>query len=149
MPNIATLLKAEIARVARKQLRGEVQELKKASAQHRSHIASLRRRIDELERQIKRAQKSAGRTQLEQSEQSSEGVQRRFSPARLAAQRRKLGLSAADFAALVGVSPLSIYNWEHGKTRPRQQQLEAIAAVRGIGKREALARLEVLRAAEG
>jgi len=38
-------------------------------------------------------------------------VQRRFSPARLAATRKKLGLSAADFGALIGVSGQSIYKW--------------------------------------
>jgi transcriptional regulator with XRE-family HTH domain len=42
----------------------------------------------------------------------------------------------------MGVSAQSIYNWETGKAVPRRQQLEAIAALRGIGKREALSRLE-------
>jgi transcriptional regulator with XRE-family HTH domain len=60
------------------------------------------------------------------------------------AQRERLGLSAADYAKLVGVSSLTIYNWEHGKTRPRAEQLAALVALRGIGKREALHRLELL-----
>ena len=34
--------------------------------------------------------------------------------------------------------------YRYGKARPRAKQLEAIAAVRGIGKREALRRLEAL-----
>jgi DNA-binding transcriptional regulator YiaG len=54
-------------------------------------------------------------------------------------------LSAADFATLLGVSGQSVYKWEHGESRPRARQLEAIAAVRGIGKREAAARLDKLR----
>jgi len=73
---------------------------------------------------------------------NSDERQLRFSPARLASQRQKLGLSAADFAKLIGVSSLSVYKWEKGQTRPRRAQLEAIASVRGIGKREALAKLE-------
>jgi DNA-binding transcriptional regulator YiaG len=60
------------------------------------------------------------------------------------AQRERLGLSAADYAKLVGVSSLTIYNWEQGKTRPRQEQLAALVAVRGIGKREAIKRLALL-----
>ena len=64
------------------------------------------------------------------------------------AQRERLGFSAADYAKLVGVSPVTIYNWEHGKSRPRKEQLAALAAVRGIGKREALAKLELLKAKE-
>ena len=66
----------------------------------------------------------------------------RFSAKRLAAQRKKLGLSAGDMGALIGVSPQTIYNWEAGKSRPRQQQLAAIAAIRGVGKREIKAKLE-------
>ena len=41
---------------------------------------------------------------------------------------------------------LTIYNWEKGKSKPRNQQLNAWANVRGIGKREALRRLELLDA---
>jgi len=42
---------------------------------------------------------------------------------------------------LLGVSAQSIYHWETGKTKPRQSQLAAIAAVRKMGKREAMAQL--------
>jgi DNA-binding transcriptional regulator YiaG len=40
----------------------------------------------------------------------------RFSARSVEAQRRKTGLSAADYAKLVGVSTLTIYNWEQGKS---------------------------------
>lgn len=73
---------------------------------------------------------------------------RRYSARSVAAQRKRLGLSAADYAKLVGVSELTIYNWESGKTRPRQEQFAALVAVRGIEKREALKRLELLREEE-
>ena len=45
-------------------------------------------------------------------------------------------------AKILGVSALSVYKWESGKTRPRARQIEAIASLRKMGKREALARLE-------
>jgi DNA-binding transcriptional regulator YiaG len=66
----------------------------------------------------------------------------RFSGKSLKAHRAKLQLSAADYAALVGVSPLTIYNWEKGKTKPQAQQIKAWAAIRHLGKREAWKRLE-------
>lgn len=147
MPNIAALLKDEIARIARKEARAQTAEFKKASAQYRAHIAALRRRIDDLERQVKRAGKPGAATVAAPAEDGDDGqsTARRFSATRLAAQRRKLGLSAADFAALIGVSGQSVYKWEHGEARPRARQLEAIAALRGIGKREAAARLAELQ----
>jgi len=59
---------------------------------------------------------------------------------------RRLGLSAEDFGKLVGVTPLTIYHWEHGKSRPRPPQFARLVAVRGIGKREAQRRLEAIEA---
>lgn len=146
MPNIAAVLKGEITRIARKEVRAQTEEIRKTSAQSRSTIAALRRRIDELERQLKRVGKGAGKAASaaapgEDAGESGETGRRRFSPTRLATQRAKLGLSAADFAALLGVSGQSVYKWEHGESRPRARQLEAIAALRGIGKREAAERL--------
>lgn len=147
MPNIAVVLKEEIARLARKEIRAETQEFRKASAQYRAHIAALRRRVDALERQVKRVGKAAGRAVVaaDDDDDQESGTPRRFSATRLAAQRRKLGLSAADFATLLGVSGQSIYKWEHGESRPRARQLEAIAALRGVGKREAAERLAKLQ----
>jgi DNA-binding transcriptional regulator YiaG len=142
MPNIAAVLKDEIARIARKEARAQTAEFKKASAQYRSNIAALRRRIEDLERQVKRASKTVARNgEAPADDDDDGGTARRFSATRLAAQRRKLGLSAADFAALLGVSGQSVYKWEHGEARPRARQLEAIATLRGVGKREAAARL--------
>jgi DNA-binding transcriptional regulator YiaG len=145
MPNIAAVFKAEIARIARKEVRTQTDEFRKASAQYRTHIAALRRRVDTLERQLKRASRSTGRAAANAGAESEADTHRRFSATRLAAQRRKLGLSAADFAALIGVSALSVYKWEQGKARPRAKQLEAIASVRGVGKREAAKRLAELQ----
>lgn len=145
MPNIASVLKAEISRVARKELRAETDSLKKATATYRREIAALKKRIAVLEKQVKRGPRAAPKRE----DQGWEGEERqlRFSATRLAAQRKRLGLSAADFARLLGVSALSVYNWEGGKTRPQRPQLEAIAAARKLGKREALARLEELNSA--
>lgn len=146
MPNIAAVLKDEIARIARKEVRAQTEDFRKASAQYRSHIAALRRRIDELERELKKVRKTSTRAAPATAEdEQGGGKQRRFSATRFASQRRKLGLSAADFGALLGVSGQSVYKWEHGEARPRARQLEAIAAVRGIGKREAAARLAAIQ----
>jgi DNA-binding XRE family transcriptional regulator len=148
MPNIASVLKSEIARVARKEVKGDMQELKKATAQYRSHIAALRRRITDLERDVKRLGRVASRPAPERAE-GGEGKDGRsglrFSAKGLAAQRKRLGLSAAAMAALLGVSGQSIYKWEEGKTRPRASQLPAIAVLRKMGKREANARLAALQ----
>jgi DNA-binding transcriptional regulator YiaG len=146
MPNIASLLKEEIARVARKQLRGETEALKKASSHYRSEIAQLKRRIQALEQQLKRVARgsSRGAPAAAAAEEGADGRQVRYSAKSLRSQRKRLGLSAAAMAQLIGVSALSVYKWESGNTRPRPKQIEAIAALRNIGRREAQKRLEEL-----
>jgi DNA-binding transcriptional regulator YiaG len=145
MPNIGSVLKSEIARVARKELRGETEALKKAVSQYRSQIAELKRRTQALEQQVNRLSKSSGRAApaaAREDKQEDAGPQVRFSAKSLASQRRRLGLSAAALARLLGVSALSIYKWESGNTRPRAKQIQAIAALRKMGRREAQQRLE-------
>ena len=144
MPNIAVILKNEISRIARKEVKAQTQDFRKASAQYRSQIAALRRRIDDLERQLRRARKTAVNAAPRNDPDDEDSPNLRFSAKRFAAQRQKLGLSAADFAALLGVTGQSVYKWELGKARPRAAQLAAIASLRGVGKREAAARLEAL-----
>jgi len=143
MPNIASLLKAEITRLARKELRAETASLQKASAQYRRDIAALKRQVALLERSLRAATK--GKAKTSPAEDASEpSASRRFRAAGFAAHRERLALSAAEMGRLVGVSGQTIYKWEQGKSRPRASQLDAIAAARSLGKREATARLEQL-----
>lgn len=153
MPNIAAVLRVEIARVARKEVRGEVESLKKSSAAQRSEIASLRKRVKELEKQLKaqgRATAPGGQLKappdaVAGSDEPEGGL--RFRAAGMAANRQRLGLSAADFGRLVGATGQSVYSWEQGKSKPRGKNLSAIASLRGIGKREAAQRLSALKPA--
>lgn len=150
MPNIASVLKSEIARLARKEVRAQTDPLKRVSAQYRSEIASLKREVKELQRQLRQVSRPTGRARSaapDAAEDGDGGPQLRFSAKRLAAQRQRLGLSAQAFGALVGVTGQSIYKWESGHARPRPAQLRAIAAVRTLGKREAQARLAAMQAA--
>jgi DNA-binding transcriptional regulator YiaG len=143
MPNIAVILKAEITRIARKEIRAEFQPIKKAGVAYRSEIAALKRRIQGLEQEVRRLSKSQiapGRTQTPEDATSL-----RFSAKGLASQRRRLGLSADDCGLLLGASGQSVYNWESGATKPRGQHLLAIAELRAMGKREATARLATKR----
>jgi hypothetical protein len=55
MPNIASVLKDEISRISRKEIRRETSSLKKSSTSYRSEIAALKRRVQELERGLRRA----------------------------------------------------------------------------------------------
>jgi len=142
MPNIASILKAEISRVARKEARTETQSLKKSSAQYRGEIAELKRRVQSLERLVGRLSKMNAAQSPVALSLEPKAVQR-FSAARMVALRKRLGLSAAEAGLLLGVSALTVYNWEKG-TKPRSAHLPAIAELRSLSKAQARKKLEPL-----
>ncbi len=147
MSNVASVLKDEIARVARKEIRRETAGLKKASAAYRSEIAALKKRALELERQLRQMGKKAAHPVPAAANEDSVSEGTRFSAKSMASQRRRLGLSAAECGLLIGASAQSIYNWEEGKARPRAQHLPAIYALRNLGRREANEILQTRNAA--
>lgn len=137
MSSLGTMLKGEITRLSRKEARVQVEPLRKANATYRRDIAALKRQVALLQRQVT----ALGRTRKDAAEQPAETRPMRFVAKGLRSLRARLGVSAAEFGQLVGASGQSIYNWESGKAVPRATQMAALANVRGLGKREAQARL--------
>lgn len=139
MANFSALLKGEITRLARKEVKAYVEPLRKANALQRQQLIALKREVAEL--------RKTGRTSRVKTAEVVEApgaTKSRFSAKGLKSARAKLGLSASDFGKLMGASGQSVYNWEAGKAVPRAAQREKLTALRGLGKREALRRLELL-----
>ena len=108
MPNLAGVLKDEIRRLARKEIKAEIAATRRATAQYRRDIAALKRWVLDQTKQItalERANRKAGKSRPE----GTAGAVR-FSPKWLQGHRERLELSAADYATLVGVSGQTIYN---------------------------------------
>jgi DNA-binding transcriptional regulator YiaG len=142
MTTLAVVLKDEIRRLARKEIRAQTGRTSKAVAQYRREIARLKRQHLAYEKKLAQLESQTRKVAALPPAAEDDGTgDTRFSARSVRAQRRRTGLSAADYAKLVGVSPLTIYNWEHNKSRPRQSQFKALLAIRGLGKREALAKL--------
>lgn len=134
MPNIAVILKEEIARVARREVRAEMEKLKKASSQYRAQITELKRQVATLQKEVARCAKANG--QAKPAAQEIEVNKIRWSPAKLKAHRVRLDLSADKFGKLFDVSGQTIYNWEGG-TRPGKEHMVVIAKLRTLSKRQA------------
>lgn len=139
MANFTSQLNPEISRITRKEIRAETEALKKASAQYRTDIAALRRRIAEQDLVIARLRK--GEPMVETGKTSEEGPLLRFRVDGFANLRKKLGLSAADMGKLLGVSLQTVYHWEKGQSKSRAGQMQRIVDVRKLGKRGAAERL--------
>lgn len=145
MPNLTSLLNEQIRRLSAREITAREKVIRRLTAQHRRDIAALKRQVSDLRKTVSFLEaceeKRVGSSAVSEVSEA-EGL--RFRADGLRSHRAKLGLSAQDYGALVGVSGLTIYAWEAGKTKPRQAQLGKIASARGLGKREALKRLELM-----
>jgi DNA-binding transcriptional regulator YiaG len=145
--NIVTALKDEVSRIARKEVRNETAQLKKAVARYRSDIADLKRRLAAAEQSLAKIRKSGGVPRPSTPASTPEGTAGiRFSAKGFRTLRERLDLSGPETAKLLRVSVQTIYNWEAGSSKPREPQLSAITVLRKAGKREVAARLAELTA---
>lgn len=160
MANLAGVLKEEIGRIARKEVRQQATETTKSMTRVEREVAALKKQIEDLQRKLasQRTQGAPRQTATGQAASkkttakpkadgaapagAKSSTRARFSSKTLKMERERLGLSADNYGKLVGFSGLSIYNWEQEKARPRESSIARLMAIRGIGKREAARRLE-------
>lgn len=148
MTAFSEAFRAEVLRMARKEIKGELGSMRKTVTAQRSEIAALKRDVKNLVSQVKALHKAAGR-QVDNGKAVAQDTDTparrkrrfRFDAQALAAKREQLGISQQAMAALLEASTLSVYKWESGKVTPRAAQLERIRVVLKMGKREALAKL--------
>ncbi|HOX38106.1 MAG TPA: helix-turn-helix transcriptional regulator [Candidatus Brocadiia bacterium] len=137
MGKIESVLKSEITRLSRR-------ETKTMMSKTIAEVRQLRKRVMNIEREL-RAVKSAaaaadrGRMAPQTAvvsapDDQSSGI--RLSPGLLRALRRRLNISQVELAKLVGVSVVAVGLWETGRSRPRQESKNRIAALRKLGRRD-------------
>jgi DNA-binding transcriptional regulator YiaG len=136
MGKIETVLKGEIARLARR-------ETKALIGKYVDELRRLQKRVASLERELRgvkaaRAQEQAKRkvTTAVATAASEKAATIRLSPRLIRSLRNRLGISQAELAKLVGVSAVAVGNWESGKSKPRDESKARIAALRSLGRRE-------------
>jgi DNA-binding transcriptional regulator YiaG len=139
MPNINAVVNEQIRRLARREITASTKTIKRATGHYRRDIAALKRQVAQLTKLVGTLQKQMPAPSPTLPAEVLQKARLRVSG--LKAHRARLGLSAKDYGKLMGVSGLTIYHWEAGKSKPRRSQLAKIVAVRGIGKREAMQRL--------
>ena len=148
MPNIATALRDEIKRLSRQQSRTQIDPTKKATAVHRRDIALLKRQVVLLQRQVKSLmRRPSGASSAPQA--NAPELKMRFVAKGVRSQRDRLGLSAEGLGKVLGVSAQSVYNWESGKARPREDQIAKLSHLRKLGKRQVIAFLAQQESTQG
>ena len=146
MPNVMSVLKSEISRLARKEAKSAVAPVHKASANYRGLIAGLRKQIDALQSEVATLRRAAPKA--ENALATAQEPQGRFwiTGKGVRALRKRLGLTQAQFGKLAGVSVPTVVNWEGSKGKAPIRLKAAIArlqSIRGMGKKQAA---EIFRA---
>lgn len=122
MPNLNAAINDHVQRLARRVITRQTKVTRRLTTQHRRDIAALKRQFAALERTVSFLQRQEKRRVAQApAPEEADGV--RFRADGLKSHRARLGLSAENFGKLVGVSGLTIYNWEAGKSKPRKAQL--------------------------
>jgi len=138
MPNVGLVLKEEITRLARKEIRAACDPLRKQVRSLRDKVKQQQAVVARLERALSKAaaESTDPRTSLYAPEQKDEKTRARATPASIRRHRLRLGLSQADLGELLGVSTNTVVRWEAGTSKPRAQHRAALIKLRGLGVRE-------------
>jgi DNA-binding transcriptional regulator YiaG len=147
MPNIAKVLKEEISRIGRKEAKAANRLIHHKEVRLAKAAVDLKRRVVELEKAMRLLQQRLAALEAVQPVSAATGQESKrewISGKGIRRLRKKLGLSQAAFAKLVGVSIISVYQWEKhaGMLKLRKATKAAVFGIRGIGAREAKRRLE-------
>lgn len=133
MSKVASVLKDEIARVARKEAKALVDPLKKQLSAQRGLLVDLRHQLAERTKQLKVVV-----SEMARSARSGDIASRRAGPASdystadIVSLRRQLKLTREGMAKQLKVSPQTIYNWERG-TSPKEKYWPRIAKLQAMG----------------
>ena len=137
MPNYASVLNEEIARIARKEIKAEVAPMTKRILELRKKVSVQAKQIADLESKLAKLEKELGIEELIPVTMSEEDVNKaRVSPQYIANVRSKYELSRNDMALLLDVNPNSIYLWETGRAVPRTDAKAKIIQLRDMGKKK-------------
>lgn len=129
-------LQSEITRLARKEIKKELEPIKRVNAAQRGYIADLRRDVSDLQKEVARLQRAASKSPVEIDDTKGFWI----SGKGVVSLRKRLGITQAELAVLADVSKQSIVKWEkvEGKIAFKTEDTaDAVRVVRSMSKTEA------------
>lgn len=145
MPNLSTAFRSEVTRLARKEMRAQLEALQRVGGEQRKQIGELKKAVVALQRQVRQLERAVDRQATAPTSKSDdEERDLRWRRAGFAAHRRRLDLTAAQMGRLLGCSARTIAAWEEGRARPDDAQLVAIAGIRRLSKAAARTALDAV-----
>lgn len=145
MANFAQLLKEEIIRLSKKEIRAAMQPALNAIQTLRKANAEQKKQIAELERMFQKCSSSLPETKTPSDKKMlSFDKKTRLGAGGIIRIRKRLALDRQTMARLLDVNPNSIFLWEHEKNKPRPQMRMKILSLRDLTKKDIQERLMAL-----
>jgi len=143
MSKLMIVMKDEIRRIARKEIKAAIGGLKKDRAALKRTATELKRRITAQGKIVDALAEAVDRQTRQVVLPGARQDKARVTARGVRALRRKLKLSQADFGKLVGVNGITIMKWEHqaGPLQMRVKSRQAYLSIRNIGIKEANLRI--------
>ena len=134
MSKLTQALNNEIRRLVRREAKTMVAPLRAAVVQLRREVWRVNRDCRGMERELSRVTPKPAGLAVPTPESAAKA---RLSSGLIVKLRKRLGLPLNGFAAVLGASGGSVYNWEHGKTKPDPTMRARLIATRQLGRRAA------------
>ena len=142
MPNVAQVLREEITRLARKEVRTACDPLRKHLRTLRQTVKSQQETITKLDEALAKVATLSPDTSASLSAPEEEDTRARVTPASIKRHRNRLKLSQAQLGTLLDVSTNTILRWEAGTSKPRDQYRGRLLKMRDLGRRDVTKMLE-------
>jgi DNA-binding transcriptional regulator YiaG len=136
MGKVESILKSEIMRLAKREMRAAFLPLKKEVWKMKIRLSGLAKSFASVERQAKEQMRREESQKLKLEGNLEEAKISRFTPERIRGFRQKLGISQRELALLTGVTLGAVGSWEKGKFRPTLAKKSILVALRKMGKRD-------------
>jgi hypothetical protein len=132
-PDLVTVLSAELARLVEAEVAEQLNSLE-------SEVADLRKRLAKAERNVVRGGGPVARGKRGATAESA-----KLTPDSIRALRKRIGISQAELALLAGVTPVAVYFWEAGRTKPTGVNVDTLVGLRSLDKKKARRKVDRLR----
>jgi len=147
MGKLEGMIKSEIVRLAKREIRKIARPLSRDVRSMRSTVSQLRKTVLALQRLTARQESELSKGKVPLEAAPEEVKKSRFSPRLIHTLRKRLGITQKEMATLTGVTVGAIYQWENGIFEPRGQKKGMLVALRKLGRREVRKLLEERRSA--
>lgn len=136
MAKFESIIKSEIVRLARREIRKIAVPLKREVRLMRGTLSQLRKAVLALQRITSAQQKEIEKKRLPLEAEPEEVKTARFSPRLIRSLRGRLGITQRELALLTGVTVGAVHQWETGQFKPAPKKRAIMVALRKLGRRE-------------